>query len=423
MQEGLGSELEVLKRLGVALAIGLIIGLERGWRGAGRPEGGRVAGLRTFALVALVGALAELVSREVGAIAFLAIFGGVAALFVAGHVASARTSGDVGITTETAGLMTFALGALAMRGHLGVAVAVCVVATVILGVKSELHRFVARVEQRELYALFKLLVLSAVLLPVLPDRVMGPMDAWNPRELWWLIVLVAGVGFVGYFAVKLAGPRKGIGLAALAGGLVSSTAVTLSFSRMARASPALARPLAAGVLLSCTILFPRVAAIVAAVDRPLARELVVPLAAMAIVSLAVSVWLWRSDDEDGPGQPALELPNPVEVGKALQFGALLALIVLLAKVLQAEFGERGIYALAAISGMVDVDPIALSLARMDELELASDTAVRAIVLAIVANTLVKGVLAAVVAGGAMGRRVLGALLAVAAAGALTLALT
>jgi len=338
-------------------------------------------------------------------------------------MASARASGDVGITTETAGLMAFALGALAMRGYLGVAVAACVVATVILGLKPELHRLVARVEQRELYALFKLLVLSAVLLPVLPDRAMGPMDAWNPRELWWLIVLVAGVSFVGYFAVKLAGTRKGLGLAALAGGLVSSTAVTLSFSRLGRANPSLARPLAAGVLLSCTILFPRVVAIVAAIDRPLARELVLPLGAMALVSVAVSLWLWRSDAEDGRSQPALELPNPVEIGKALQFGALLALIVLLAQVLRSEFGDRGIYALAAISGTVDVDPIALSLARLEESELAFATAVRAIVLAIVANTLVKGVLAMVVAGGAMGRRVLGALLAVAAAGGAALILT
>jgi uncharacterized membrane protein (DUF4010 family) len=415
------TELELFRRLGVALGVGLLIGLERGWQARQRAEGGRPAGIRTFGLLAFLGAVSTLLSATVGPIVMLALFLAVAALLIAGHLLWASVEHDFGVTTQVAGLLTFVLGCLAMAGYTSITVASAVVATVILGLKPVLHRWVERLEGGELHALFRLLLMSAVVLPVLPDRNMGPWQALNPRAIWWLVVLVATVSFIGYFAVKIAGPRKGLGLTAAAGGLASSTATTFSFSRIARVEPALTRLLSAGVLLACSIMFARVLALVSAVNPALVKELAWPLGTMTVVGLSIAGLLWRRSGE-GLDQTRLQLKNPVEIGKALQFGIVFALISLLAHGLLERYGEAGLYYLAAISGIADVDATTLSLSSMAKTGVDPAVTTKAIVITTIVNSLSKGCIAWFLAGSVMGRRVLLGLVVICLSGVLALAL-
>ena len=413
--------MDVFVRFGVALAVGLMIGLERGWSGQQDEEHANAGGPRTFGLMSLLGALWSLLATALNHSALLGFgFLALAGLLTTAHVLQVREDHDLGVTTTVASLVTFALGALAMSGELVVASAVAVITTVLLGLKPTLHGLVQRIERREIHAAFKLLLISVVMLPVLPDRGFGPGEALNPYTIWWLVVLIATISFAGYLAVKLAGPRVGVALTSLFGGLASSTAVTLSFSRMGRANPAMARILSAGIVFSSAIMFPRVLVEVSLVGRPLVSELVLPLAAMMVICILPGLVLLRSGGRSGE-EGELQLKNPFELGTALKFGALIALIMLLANTLHQELGDRGIYILAAISGLTDVDAITLSLSRMvtsDELELS--VARNGVMLAVMVNTATKGVLAMFLGGVRIGARVLSALLVAIAGGAAAL---
>ncbi|MGH8490870.1 MAG: MgtC/SapB family protein, partial [Gammaproteobacteria bacterium] len=233
-------DLELIQRFAVTLAIGLLIGIERGWDDQETRETPRIAGVRTFALIALLGALWQLFGSQFGPLLLAVGFFGFAALYVSASWLEARGTGHYGITTEVAAFITFTLGAMTMHGYVLLSAATAVIVTIILSAKPILHRWLERLERRELYAILKLLLISVVLLPALPNRGFGPWQAINPYEMWWTVVLICALSFVGYFAQKLAGARRGVILTSLFGGLVSSTATTLSFSRQARAEPALA---------------------------------------------------------------------------------------------------------------------------------------------------------------------------------------
>jgi len=404
--------MELFVRFGVALALGLMIGLERGWSSQQDPDASHVGGLRTFGLMAVLGGLWGLLSQHFESAALLGFgFLALAGLLVTTHVLEVRETHDLGMTTTVAALVTFALGALAVLGELVIASAVAVVTTVLLGLKPTLHGLVEGIERRELHAAFKLLLISVVMLPVLPDHGFGPppWDALNPTAIWWLVVLIAAISFAGYLAVKLAGPRLGVALTSIFGGLASSTAVTLSFARLGRSSPAMEKLLAAGIVVASGIMFPRVLVEVGVVEPGLVRGLALPLGVMFAISIVPGVALLRNGLRQGE-KGELALKNPFELGAALKFGALIALIMLLANVLHGELGDRGVYILAAISGLSDVDAISLSLAKMAGGEIEPEVARRGIVLAVLVNTATKGVLALMVGGLRMGARVLFALL-------------
>jgi uncharacterized membrane protein (DUF4010 family) len=247
---------ETVLQLAIALAAGLFIGLERGWHERAAEEGMRVAGVRTFALIALLGGFTGLLAAETQ----LAVIGyglvALAAVLVAGHVTAARRKIDVGITTLVAALLTFAFGVAATQGYATEAAMAAVVTALLLGYKSLLHRWVSALEPEELRATLKLLAVSVIVLPLLPDRGFGPWQALNPFELWWMVVLIAGISFCGYFAMKIAGSGKGAVLTGLFAGLASSTALTLHFSRLARDRPASSDIFAAGIRLPAARCFP-----------------------------------------------------------------------------------------------------------------------------------------------------------------------
>ena len=247
------SELELLQRTALAAAIGLLVGIERGWQEREARDGARVAGIRTFTLIGTLGAICSLFSGP-GGVALGFCFLGFALPFGLFEWRRAAQEGSVSATDLVAGLLTFALGAYAVRGNLAVAAAAGVASAAVLAERRVMHEFLRHLKWRELRAALMLLVMTAVLLPVLPDRTVDPWNALNPHQIWLMTVLVGAISYAGYIAVRLAGERKGLLAAGLLGGIVSSTTVTWTYARLARrdagAQPALMAAILAAWIVS-----------------------------------------------------------------------------------------------------------------------------------------------------------------------------
>lgn len=393
--------------LAIALAIGLIIGVERGWQERNRVEGSRVAGLRTFGLIGLSGGLfaflADILSPRPGASALVLVAGAALigiALFIA-HWRSMQLDNDVSATTNVAALITYALGALCVLGEPALAGASAVIVALLLGLKPRLHAILAGVEEHELMAALRLLLISVVALPLLPNRGYGPYDALNPYELWWFVVLIAGLSFAGYVAIKSFGAGRGLILTAIAGGLFSSTVTTISFSRLVAekrdALDAGARRLVlAGILIASSIMPLRLLIIIALVSPLVGKNLAAPLIALGLVGFAISWFLARGASK--VEAPALTLENPVDLVSAIRFAALLAIVMLLVPAIRDWFGDAGLYLLALVSGFVDVDAISLSTVRLAGSEITAQTAVAVILVAVAANTVAKAGWILIIAG-------------------------
>jgi len=391
-------------QLAVAVAIGLLVGVERGWKGREAEEGEREIGLRTLALVGLVGGLAGLLGSEFGGLSIGLMFIGLAILLGLVYRIKADQRDDIGLTTEIAALATFLLAALSGLGHMAIASAGAVVMVILLGYKGQLHGWLRALKRAELTAGFKLLLISVVFLPLLPDRGFGPWQALNPYTIWWMVVLIAAISFVGYFAVRIAGPRAGTIFTAAFGGLASSTATTLNLARLARRKHTGMRLLAGGILLACGTMFPRMVLVATIVHAPLFLPLLWPALAMALLTYGPALWLLRKSHDVDEAEDLLP-GNPLELTSALSFGGLLALVMLLGKALTEWAGDAGVYALAAASGVADVDAITLSLSAMSGEELAVRTVALAIVVAASVNSLAKTVMAGFVGGRDLGLKV------------------
>ena len=386
------NQADILTRLGLALAIGFLIGVERGWRTREETEGERTAGLRTFTLIGLSGGVWGMLSKEAGpaalAVGFLA-FAGAMTLF---RWRETEREGAFGATTLIASFLTFALGAYAVLGDMAAAAAAAVATTGLLAAKGWLHGWIKALSWQELRATLILLAMTFVALPVLPDRGFGPYEALNPYQLWLMTIVIAGVSFVGYVAVKVAGDRYGALIAGISGGLVSSTATTLDLARKAKAGFGNPRHLLAGALAASATMFVRVGVIVALFGPQLLPRLAAPLAAAAVVLVAAALFLaapWAHVEEE-PGNGGAKLTNPFELRWVLGFGALLAGVLVLSKAATQMFGGEGGIVLAAVAGTADVDAITLSMTQ-----LAGASALQselAILVAVVANTLSKSVL-------------------------------
>lgn len=397
--------LQTALQLVVALAIGLLVGTERGWKNRSLGEGRRLAGLRTFGLVGLLGGLMGLLALRFGPLPVGLAFVGLALLLGAAYLRStpAQPDADISITTLVALLLTFALGVLATQGETALAAAAAVIATLLLGMKATLHGWLARIEPGELSALLRLLLISVVVLPFLPDRAFGPWQAFNPYQLWWMVVLICAISFSGYLAVKLLGARRGLAVTALFSGLASSTALTLHFSRLARRQPASGALLSGGILFSCTAMLPRVLAVVVVLHPQLAATLLVPFAAMAATLLLPALLWWRR----GGGAPAPDgghLSNPLELRFALGFGVLLGLVVVACAGVRQWLGEQALVGVAVLSGIADVDAITLSLTALSRDGISLGIARDGIVLAAASNNFAKAAMAVLVGGSATGWR-------------------
>ncbi|WP_232784163.1 MgtC/SapB family protein [Moritella sp. Urea-trap-13] len=413
------SSLSQLLLLGSALAIGLLVGLERGWSNRKLADGKRVAGLRTFGLTGLLGGVSGLLATHLGGFILGIIFAAVAALVIATYLINHRHSLDIGATSHVAMLVTFLLGALAALDQVVVAAACGVVTTLLLRSKLFLHRLLLKLSQHELNAGLNLLIISLVLLPALPNKGYGPWQALNPYEIWWMVVLISAISFAGYFMIRMLGAQRGILMTGLAGGMISSTALTLQLSRLSRDQPSLQLLCSVGILVACGVMFPRILLVAGLINPALVADLFLPLALMLGVIFGCTALIFHNDtrpvvtDEVRP-------KNPLELKPALLFGLMLAAVALLVRVMVEWLGESGVLLLAVASGIADVDAINLTLSRMAGGDIPPNTAVLGIVLASVSNTLFKACLAVFSGGKGMVRWVMLPLLLVAATGLLTI---
>lgn len=389
--------------LAVAALGGLAVGFERELSARREGDTTRFGGVRTFLLLGLAGGLAALLAAldqvALGAIALAA-----GALLVAiAYFATARR-GHVDATTEVAGILVLAAGALAGTGELALASGVFAVTSLVLAEKGRLHALVERVRSEELEAALRFAVLALVVLPLLPTGPFGPGYGLRPRETWLLVLVFSALSFGGYLALRLAGPSRGYGLAGLLGGLVSSTAVTLNFARESRREGAPAAPLALGVLAACTVLPARVVVLSLLLNREVGWEvarLLAPVFAVALASAALSFRAASRSPSDG----ATTAPsNPLRLGAAIQMAVLFQVVLFVMEWMEAGFGDSGVYATAFATGLTDLDALTYSMSRLGE-GLSPFLAARALAVGVLANTLFKLALAATLGRGPFRRRV------------------
>lgn len=391
---------EAFRALGIALGLGLLVGLQR------ERAASRIAGIRTFALITVFGTLSALLADAFGSWVLPAGLLALAALIVVANVAKIE-SGEVdpGLTTEVAVLLMYAVGAFVATGHEASAVAVAGSVAILLQLKQPLHRFVQRIGEADIRAIMQFVLISLVILPVLPNRTYGPYDVLNPHQVWWMVVLIVGIGMGGYIAYKLVGARGGALLGGVLGGLVSSTATTVSAARRDGRHAGAANLSALVILLASATVFLRILVEVAAAALGHFGRLAPPLVALffwMVLLCAVHQARTASSDPDMPSQE-----NPAQLGSALVFGALYAVVLVAVAAAKERFGTAGIYAVAALSGLADVDAITLSTARLVAIgSVDPESGWRAILIAALSNLAFKGAVVAALAGSRLRSRVL-----------------
>jgi len=386
------NELKILWDLLTAFGVGLLIGIERGWQGRVKEEGDRVAGIRTFALTGIFGGIIGIISGHFGEWLLAAALLSFATVVAITYFVGVKESDDIGFTTSVALLITFSLGIWATFGNHAWVFIVAVLVLALLGYKPDIHKWIRNIETKEIYAGIKLLIISVILLPLLPDKGYGPYEALNPYWLWLMVVLITGLSFLGYLAISHFGDRIGVLLTALTGGLASSTAVTLSLANMAKRT-SVSNIFMAGVLIASGIMFIRVVIEVTVVNAKLLYMLWPPILVMFALNLLGILWLLRSDrKKENEKSSPMKIENPFQLSTALKFGVLLGVILVLSEVMKEWLGDEGIYILSVVSGLMDVDAITLSLSKMATGELPEKVAATAIVLATITNTIIKGLM-------------------------------
>jgi uncharacterized membrane protein (DUF4010 family) len=375
-----------------SLGTGLLIGLERERNPASR------AGLRTFGLVALFGTVCALIAERTASPSIIAA----GLLLVGGMMIAAYhkhpDERDPGTTSVIAILLCFSYGAMVWLGFRTPAVMLAITTTVLLYFKAELQNLSKNLTRRDLISILQFSVLSLVILPILPNRDFGPYEALNPSQIWWMVVLISGVSLSGYAALRYFGQRHGAPLLGLLGGLASSTATTLIFSRHARTEPMLA-PLALVVILIANLIVPVRLGVVTAIVQPGILPTLLPvLAGGLLAGIGIVAYAWHGlGSQDN--LPELELRNPTEIRTALTFGVIYALVLLFSAALSDYAGNKGVYAVALISGLTDVDAITLSSLRLFGMEkLTAAETVTSILIAMLANLGFKLGIVAVVGG-------------------------
>lgn len=391
---------DIFVTLGVALGMGLLVGFQR------ERTHESLAGFRTFPLITVAGALAGMVGSWAQAAWVLpAGLLGMVALVVAGNLARERGDGSgVGITTEMAALVMYLVGATAAVGPIAAAVVLGGLVAVLLHFKRPMHALAERMTDDEVRAVMRIVVIGLVILPILPDRTYGPYDVLNPFRIWLMVVLIVGISVASYVLYKLADARAGTLLGGLLGGLISSTATTASYARRARGKPSIARPAAVVLMVASTAVFVRVFIEVGAIAPSVLREVAAPLGVMAAVNVglsAVGFQLWGRMHAGPAGRE-----DPAQLRAALFFGVLYGGVVFAVAAAKELLGDTGLYAVAALSGLTDIDAITLSVANLAEAgRLDTGTAWRAILLATLSNLAFKGAMAFVLGGPALAVRI------------------
>jgi uncharacterized membrane protein (DUF4010 family) len=398
-------EIVIFQQFFIALMLGALIGLERE-RSTYKQKRMMYAGIRTFPLIALFGALSAYFAQILSAwilIVNILIMG--VLVIIVYFVTTDMHGKHFGATSEIAGLLTFFIGVLAYYNEIVFATVLAITITFILYLREPLHTFAQHLKRGELEDTLKFIVIAFVILPFLPNQGFGPYDIFNPYVIWLMVVLISGISYVGYFFMKWFG-EKGIELAGIFGGLVSSTAVTISFAARSKQirSKKIIRPLLLGVVLANSIMFIRILVEVFLIHRPLFYALILPLSALFTLSLVFIFFLWKKDKHV---KGKVDLKSPFRLWPALKFGAFFALVLAVVKIADVYLSTKGVYVVSLISGFADVDAITLSLSHLAKGDLALEIAKRGIMIAALTNVAVKGGIAYLFGSREFGVRIIG----------------
>ncbi|MFA6024607.1 MAG: MgtC/SapB family protein [Candidatus Gracilibacteria bacterium] len=379
-----------LQNLGLALLLGSLIGIERE-RNHNEVDGHQFGGIRTLSLISVFGYLVFMFFSD--SIIFPVVTAGFLLLLVASYVMSSYIARDTGATTEIAGLFTYFIGVLMAMGETLIATVICLVVVTLLYFKQTLHAFAHKIAKEELYDALKFVAIAFVVLPLLPNMAYGPLEVLNPYQIWLMVVLISTISFVSYIAIKIVGPKRGIGISGFLGGLISSTAVSMSLSVLSKKSSKIVNPFVFAIVLASSAMFFRVLITVGVLHRALLEGLAVPLGLMGILGLLFAAYFWSKKDSGAVKEvsiEALHLESPFRLWPAVQFGLLFAGLLFISKFAAGVLGTQGVYLTAFLSGIFDVDAITVSMVNLHKTGALTDlTATTAILLAVVTNTLSK----------------------------------
>jgi uncharacterized membrane protein (DUF4010 family) len=382
---------ELFQRLGLALGIGFLVGVERGWRHREAPDGSRAAGLRTHAIIGLFGGVAGTLTPVIGPIGFTALLFAFATPWVLFKLREVDRDEDISVTGTLGGVLVFALGAMAVLGDMRIAAAGGVALTALFAFKTALHQWLDKLSWEEIRSALLILAATAIALPLLPDRFIDPWGYFNPRELWLLTILVATASFGGYVAVKLLGARGGLAAGAAAGALVSSTLATVEVGRRIKSDGA---PVGVGIAAAswaASISLIRVFALCLAAATPLTPILWKPFGAACLVYALIGLLFWRKGRATSGG--AAPLRNPLELKAVAEFAALLAAAIFVGRFASKLWGEAGLLPFAATAGLADIDTVALAAGALNRSGLAAMAGAHAVLAAAAVNALSKTALA------------------------------
>ena len=374
----------------VSACLGALIGLIRQWsEQKDKPNGTDFGGVRTYTLWSLLGCLAAYLTEHYSA-AILPV----ALFLIGGHLTMLHwrdgRDGHPGSTTFVAALLTCLVGALVNWGHQQMAVLVAALTMVTLGSKQPLHSWTRHFTIEDIRSALQFAAITGVILPLVPDRALGPFGAFNPYSTWLMVVFISGVGFAGYILMRLLGARAGITVTGLVGGLASSTATTLAFSRRSKDEPELSSSYALAVVLACTVMLARVAVMIAAINPDLVRVIALPFAVMALPGVGFALWQWLARRTGQQPVAPPKIHNPLGLGIAIKFGLLYALVALLVKAATALQFTAGLMPLSFLSGLTDMDAISLLMANsLHDGTVATQLAAKCVIIGAVANSMVK----------------------------------
>lgn len=408
---------EIAGPFAISAGLGALIGLVRQWAWQQEhQQEAEYAGVRTFTLWALLGCATALLSERFGAALFPVALAGLCLYITAARWTSKAEQAE-GYTSFAVMMETFFLGALAYIGERTIAVILAAGTMVLLGSKGPISRWTRRFTRRDMFHVLQFVAVTGVVLPLVPDRGYGPFAALNPYDTWLMVVLMSGIGFAGYVLIRLFGAQAGVTLTGLIGGLASSTATTLTFSRKSRESPDLSLPCALAVILACDVMVMRVAVMVGAISPALLSKAAWPLAILLAPGVLLAVWGWWQTRNLPATGTTPEVQNPLGLGTAVRFALLYTGIKFLVRAAMELKFTTALLPIAALSGLTDMDAIALTMARsVTEETMSVELATRGVIVAAVANSVLKGILAASLGSPALRWRVLAAMALTTAAG-------
>ena len=384
-------DFELIQQFGAALALSTLIGLEREQEKKSKKDLS-FAGVRSFALIGLLGALAFYL-LNISLAAFILISSVFFVLIVSSYLIVGMKKLRIGITTELAAIVTFLVGGLCVSGDYMLAVVVSLITLSVLYFKEPIHKWAHGINADEILSTIKFVIIAFIILPLLPNQGYGPYEVFNPYVIWLMVVFISGISFASYIAIKWLGARKGIGLTGFLAGLISSTALAMSYSKESKVNKSIVNPYVFAIIVASTATYFRVLLEIFVLNRDMVFKAMIPMGSMAFIGVVASVWLWCWKDKGSCkrlSKKDYSIKSPFRLMPALQFGLFFAVILFISKVGHEYLGDKGTYLVSFVSGFVDMDAITVSMAKLGQNGLGHEVAVKSITIAAIANTLFKG---------------------------------